>query len=76
MTDELVTDRAEFELPYGRQATFKNVLYASDLRMLRLTLRENRRFTVIDLDCASAEALGTELLAWAREKSQDLSNGK
>ncbi len=76
MIDEMVTDRAEFDLPYGRHATLKNVQYASDLRVLRITLREHRRFTVIDLDQASAEALGVEMLAWAREKSPDINNGK
>ena len=76
MTDEMVTDRAEFDLPYGRQATLKNVQYASNLQMLRVTLRENRRFTVIDLDQASAEALGVEMLAWAREKTPNINNEK
>jgi hypothetical protein len=69
MTDEIITPRAEFDLPYGRSATFKGVKFESGLNMLRLTLRENRRFTIIDLDAASARALAAELHHWANENS-------
>jgi len=69
MTDEVVTDLAEFELPFGRRATLKNVAFESGLQMLRLTLREGRRFTIIDLDPASAAALGNDMTGWASIKA-------
>ncbi len=69
MTDEIITRRAEFDLPYGRSATLKDVEFESGMKMLRLTLRENRRFTIIDLDPASASALAVELHHWANENS-------
>ena len=68
MTSETVTDVAELLLPYGRQATLKNVEFDGGLNMLRLTLREGRRFTIIDLDAASAADLGTQLIGWAETR--------
>ncbi|MCP5073159.1 MAG: hypothetical protein GY947_07670 [Rhodobacteraceae bacterium] len=65
MTDEIISDVAGVELPFGRSADLKNVMYGSGLNMLRLTLREGRRFTIIDLDQASAKELGTQLVEWA-----------
>lgn len=69
MTDEITTDIAGFDLPFGRHATLKNVAFDGGLEMLRLTLREGRRFTIIDLDTASAHELGTAIQKWARDKS-------
>jgi len=65
MTDEITTDIAELELPFRRQANLKNVEFDSGLNMLRLTLREGRRFTVIDLDADSAAKLGNLMARWA-----------
>lgn len=69
MTEEVITDLAEFDLPFGRRATLKNVAFESGLQLLRMTLREGRRFTIIDLDPASAAAMGAELSAWANIKA-------
>ena len=74
MAEERVSHRAEFELPFGRKAILKNVEFDSGLDLLRLTLRENRRFTLIDLDSDSAEQLGKELLSWANEVSRKSSS--
>ncbi len=65
MTEETVTGIAELELPFGRRAILKNVAFEGGLNMLRLTLREGRRFTMIDLDAASARAFGQHLVHWA-----------
>jgi len=68
MTDEIVTDICELDLPFGRRATLKNVEHDGGLQMLRLTLRENRRFTIIDLDHSSAKEFGANVLAWAEKQ--------
>jgi len=65
MTDETITDIATLELPFKRQANLKNVEFDSGLNMLRLTLREGRRFTVLDLDAESAGKLGALMVRWA-----------
>ena len=65
MTSEVITDIAELELPYGRRATLKNVEFEGGMNMLRVTLREGRRFTIIDLDADSARDFGNQLSNWA-----------
>ena len=65
MTNEVVTDIAELELPYGRRANLKNVEFDGGMTMLRVTLREGRRFTIFDLDANSAKDFGTQLTNWA-----------
>jgi Family of unknown function (DUF6967) len=70
MTEEVVTDRSAYDLPFGRTITLRNVAHDSGLHMLRLTIREGRRFTILDLDAASAQTLGADLTAWADDKTQ------
>ena len=65
MTSEVITDIAELELPYGRRATLKNVEFEGGMKMLRVTLREGRRFTIFDLDSDCAREFGNQLSNWA-----------
>ena len=65
MTEEVVTNLGDVELPFGRQANLKNVEFETGLNMLRLTLREGRRFTIVDLDAPTAEKLGSFMAKWA-----------
>ncbi|MCP4316737.1 MAG: hypothetical protein GY789_12185 [Hyphomicrobiales bacterium] len=69
MTDEIVDDLGELELPFGRRVGLKGVKYPSGLEILRLTFRENRRFTVIDLDVNSVRNLALRLNDWAHQTS-------
>jgi len=66
MTD-VVTEIAEFELPYRRKAMLRRVEFESGLNMVRLVLREGKRITQVDLDADSATALGAALAAAAKE---------
>ena len=68
MTDENVTDLAEIDLPFGRQARLKSVEFESGLKMVRLILREGRRITQIDMDQDSANQLGQALMAAGQTK--------
>ncbi len=65
MTEETVTDITEIELPFGRRAILKNVAFEGGLNMLRLTLREGRRFTIMDIDQKGAQDFGEQLVRWA-----------
>ncbi|PHQ97508.1 MAG: hypothetical protein COB40_04200 [Marinosulfonomonas sp.] len=69
MTSEVITDIAELELPYGRRATLKNVEFEGGMNMLRVTLREGRRFTIFDLDANSARDFGNQMSSWADKDS-------
>ena len=75
MADESIRDIAEIALPFGRLAKVREVDFESGLRMVRLVLQEGRRITQIDLDEASAKALGDVLCRAADGPVNGAANG-
>lgn len=63
--DDVVTDLAEFDLPFRRKALLRKVEFDSGLSMVRLVLKEGHRITQVDLDSESAIALGEALIGAA-----------
>lgn len=57
----------EFEAPYNRTVKIENVAHESGMQMLRLHIREGRRFTIMDLDKETALKMGKCLLTWAED---------
>ena len=55
------------DLPFQKSATLKDVTLFGGMKVLRMTFRERKRFTMIDLDSASATSFANDLLAWAEE---------
>ncbi len=70
-TGETITELGERELPFGRRVKLQNVDFHNGLNLLRMTWREGRRFTQIDLDPASATLFAADVLDWARTNSDD-----
>ncbi len=68
MPDETVTPLADMALPWGKELTVQDVVFEGGLKVLRLRFREGRRFTIVDLDAASAEALSKQLAGWIQSK--------
>ena len=58
---ETVTKLDAFDAPWGKQVELQNVEFEGGLSMLRMRMREGRRFTIIDLDKATAEKWGQSL---------------
>jgi hypothetical protein len=56
-----------FELPFHRKGSLKDVTLFGGMKVLRMTFQERKRFTIIDLDPNSATELAQSLLAWAQE---------
>jgi hypothetical protein len=56
-----------FELPFHRKGSLKDVTLFGGMKVLRMTFQERKRFTIIDLDLNSATELAQSLLAWAKE---------
>lgn len=53
--------------PWGREVTLSAIDHESGLRMMRIRIKEGRRrFTIIDIDEATARAWGTVMLDWAK----------
>ena len=68
MMDETVTRLEKFSAPYGREITLENVAYANGMRVLRVHIREGRRFTVMDIDASTAMTWGDAMSRWAAGK--------
>ena len=64
---ETLTFIEKFHAPWGKEIVLKKVYYESGLQMLRITIRENNRLTLIDLDTATALKLATHLNTWAAQ---------
>jgi len=65
MSDEKVTPLTKIDAPYGRKIVLEGVEYEGDMRMLRMRIREGRRFTVLDIDEDTALRWSTVMAAWA-----------
>lgn len=65
MMDETVTRLEKFPAPYGREVTLENVAYDNGMRVLRVHIREGRRFTVMDIDASTAMTWGDAMTRWA-----------
>ena len=70
--DDQITPIDKFVLPIGRQEIeLQRIVYESGgMPLLRVRIREGKRFTVFDIDPESAERWGQAMLAWvAGEKT-------
>ncbi len=62
---ETVTRLERFQAPYGREVELQEVLYESGMKLLRLRIREGKRFTIMDLDPATAAHWAGAMSDWA-----------
>jgi hypothetical protein len=67
VSDEIVSALDSFPAPYGRQVSLDDVKHDSGLRMLRLRIREGSRFTVMDIDEATATRWASVMSSWASD---------
>lgn len=65
MSEETVKPLSKIAAPYGREIVLESIEHESDLRMLRIRIREGNRFTVMDIDEETAELWSTVMSAWA-----------
>lgn len=56
---------ATIAAPYGREIWLTEVDFESGMRLLRVTIREGSRYTILDLDPATAESWARSMSDWA-----------
>ncbi len=55
-----------FRAPFGAtEVELLEVVEDAGVRLLRVRIREGKRFTIVDLDPATAAGLGGAIAAWA-----------
>lgn len=65
---QTVTDICRIDAPYRREVVLQDVVFESGMRLLRVRIREGKaRFTILDLDAATSEAWGRQMIEWARQ---------
>ena len=65
MSTETKTRLATVEAPYRREIWLDDVQFDSGMRLLRVTVKEGRRFTQLDLDQPTAVRWAELMLDWA-----------
>ena len=68
MSESVKTRLAEIDAPYGRRLWLDNVAYESGMELLRLTIREGARYTILELDAATARSFAQAMSDWARAR--------
>ncbi len=65
MSEEIKTRIKTIAAPYRREVWFDEVRFESGMQLLRVTIKEGRRFTQLDVDEETAEKWGRTMLDWA-----------
>jgi hypothetical protein len=66
---EVKTRIAALEAPYRREVWLDDVQFESGMRLLRITIKEGRRITQLDLDRETADQWGQTMLDWVHRTS-------
>jgi len=59
---------AAYELPWNKNISVQEISYEGGMTMLRLRIREGRRFTDLELLPENAEALAKDFASWAAKQ--------
>lgn len=62
--DQTVTDLETIDAPWNKTVTLQEISYEGGMNMLRLRIREGRRFTDLELDSGTLERLSGALRRW------------
>jgi hypothetical protein len=65
MSESVKTRIAAIAAPYGREIRLDAMAYESGMKLIRITIREGGRYTILELDRASALAFAGEMRKWA-----------
>jgi hypothetical protein len=65
-----ITSLERFAVPLGGQTVeLQEILHAAGgMALLRIRIREGKRFTVFDIDAQTAERWGEAMAAWGRRQ--------
>jgi len=58
----------EIAAPYGRRIRLDEIAYESGMTLLRVTIREGGRYTILEIDPATADQWGRLMAEWAVRK--------
>ena len=68
MSFETTEELARMNAPFGKELVLQNVIYEGGLGLLRLRIKEGKRFTMLDLDPNTAAQLSKILSEWQQQQ--------
>ena len=70
MIGEIRKERIDsIEAPYNRQVWFDDVEFESGMKLIRVTIREGRRITQLDVDADTARNWAQIMSDWAEQNA-------
>lgn len=67
---ETVTKIDVFQAPFAREIRLHDVKYETGLSLLRVTIKEGRRITIIEIDAATAAKWSRSMADWAERSAR------
>ena len=65
---EEIKELSVIDAPYGKQITIKNVSYDNGFNMMRIRIKEGKRFTDMDLDANTVKAWHAQMTEWLAQQ--------
>jgi len=75
MSGQTITDKEVIQAPWSKEIQVQEVEYEGGFKMIRLRIKEGRRFTDLELDPATAAGLGNTLKSWVDENVEQGEGG-
>ncbi len=63
-TQETITDLETINAPWNKTMTLQEIAYEGGMKMLRLRIKEGKRFTDLELDIETLKKLNNSLSNW------------
>jgi len=70
MADEVKERLETLIAPFGREVRLDEVRFESGMRLLRVTIKEGRRITVLDVDPTTALAWAKVMNLWGERETE------
>ncbi len=65
MAESTKTRIAEIQAPYGRLIRLDDLAFDSGMKLLRVTIREGARYTILEIDAATAQTWADQMAQWS-----------
>lgn len=75
MTTAPKREIGEIEAPYRRKIKLDEVAYDSGMTLLRLTIREGARYTILEIDPQTAGLWGRMMSEWSQGHASEAPQG-
>jgi hypothetical protein len=71
VSEETRTRLETITAPFGREVRLEDVEFESGMRLMRVTIREGQRFTILDIDAHTAAYWSDAMKRWAERNFSD-----